>query len=134
MLLRKKIREFVCFFCFLLVGMSLGASEKKSYEELDQTLIKLVSFQTVPYNEAENVKQINWIKEQLKGLPLYFEEYSSKGHPSLVITTQKTKSPKLWLIAHLDVVPADPSSFTVTIENGKMMGRGVLDMVNKIFA
>ncbi|MDI1352580.1 MAG: M20/M25/M40 family metallo-hydrolase, partial [bacterium] len=35
---------------------------------------------------------------------------------------------KLWLVAHIDVVPADPNMFTLAVKDHRIVGRGVLDM------
>jgi succinyl-diaminopimelate desuccinylase len=91
-------------------------------------LKKLVSFKTITGNHAETEKSFEWIKSILKGLPLYFREYSSNGFPSLVISTRKTKKPDIILYAHIDVVPADDFLFLAQLKGNRMYGRGTYDM------
>lgn len=85
-------------------------------------------FPTVSSNPEESKKALAWVREQLNGLPVYIEEFDSNSFPSMVITTKKTKHPKVLLFAHIDVVPADGAMFEMQNENGILKGRGVLDM------
>ena len=65
---------------------------------MKQIISQLVKFKTTTSNCQENLRAINWVKTQLKGLPLNFKSFKFEGHPALVITTQKTKTPKLFLL------------------------------------
>jgi len=95
---------------------------------IEKTLAKLISFKTVSQDQEENQRALDWIKSQIEGLPLYVKELKSRGFFSLVITTQKTKKPILWLVAHIDVVPATKEIFVPRIKNKKLYGRGAFDM------
>ncbi len=90
--------------------------------------MKLISFKTIVENQKENKIALKWARNQLKNLPLYFEEFSSSGFSSLVITTQKTKNPKIWLASHIDVAKADDKMFIPIIKGNKLYGRGAFDM------
>lgn len=50
------------------------------------------------------------------------------GVESLVATTQNTKTPKVMLLAHLDVVPGSKEMYTLKEQDGKYFGRGTFDM------
>ncbi|MFC1640567.1 M20 family metallopeptidase [Patescibacteria group bacterium] len=91
-------------------------------------LSELIRFETTSRNTKENERALAWVKKQLVGLPLHIKQEKSGGYPSLIITTQKTKSPKLWLQAHIDVVNASPEAFKPKKKNGKLYGRGAYDM------
>jgi succinyl-diaminopimelate desuccinylase len=92
-------------------------------------LSHLVRMPTVTSNAATNRAALDWVEEQLAGLPLRVKRYEQNGHPSLVATTrQSTKQPRLWLCGHLDVVHGSPAMFKPRIENGRLHGRGVHDM------
>jgi acetylornithine deacetylase/succinyl-diaminopimelate desuccinylase-like protein len=74
-------------------------------------LSHLVRMPTVTSNAATNRAALDWVEEQLAGLPLRVKRYEQNGHPSLVATTrQSTKQPRLWLCGHLDVVHGSPAS------------------------
>ncbi len=95
---------------------------------LAKTLLKLIAFKTVTGNYLENEKAIAWIKTQLKTVPVYITDYKKNNFSSLLITTQKTKKPKLWLQAHLDVVDGSEKTFQPKLQNNCIYGRGVFDM------
>jgi acetylornithine deacetylase/succinyl-diaminopimelate desuccinylase-like protein len=95
---------------------------------MKKTLQKLISFKSITQDRKENNKILSWVKEQIKGLPLYFKNIESNGFKSLVVTTQKTKTPKLFLMAHLDVVPGPETLFKARIEESRLIGRGASDM------
>ena len=95
---------------------------------LIEILQKLVEFKTVSNNHDKNRVTLDWIEKSLKTLPVFMTRHISNGFPSLVITTQKTKRPVLWLAAHIDVVPAPDQEFKFRIQGNKILGRGVLDM------
>ena len=95
---------------------------------MQKILKKLVSFKTISNDREENNKILNWIREEIKDLPLFIKEIDSKGVKSLVVTTQKTKKPKLFLMAHTDVVSGSSEIFKTKIIGDKMYGRGVYDM------
>jgi acetylornithine deacetylase/succinyl-diaminopimelate desuccinylase-like protein len=90
-------------------------------------LEKLVSFESTSQNFKEKKRGIIWISNFLKKFPLKLKYFEFSGHPSLVALTQ-SKKPKIFLAAHLDVVPASPNLFNLKIKNGRIFGRGVFDM------
>jgi len=96
--------------------------------DLQDILSKLISFKTVTGNKEENIKAFNWIRNQLKNLPVYFTQLEKNNFPSLLITTQRTKKPILWLAGHLDVVSGSEKVFKPYMKGNKLYGRGAFDM------
>jgi succinyl-diaminopimelate desuccinylase len=96
--------------------------------ELIKLLRDLVKFPTLSGDPATNKAALDWVKYQLRELPLFVHDYESGGHPSLVLTTRETKHPKVLLLAHMDVVPAAPEAFALTERDGRLYGRGTFDM------
>lgn len=88
----------------------------------------LIRFKTVTGNQTEVHHLFKYVKAELKGLPVFFTEFTSNKFPSLLITTHKTKTPDIWLAAHVDVVAGSPSVFVPKITAGKLWGRGAFDM------
>ncbi|HSX01823.1 MAG TPA: M20/M25/M40 family metallo-hydrolase [Candidatus Saccharimonadia bacterium] len=97
-------------------------------ETLTSLLSHLVRFPTVPEDTATNRAALDWVQEQLKGLPLRIERLEHNGVPALLATTKHPRNPKLWLLGHIDVVPAPASAFEPVIKDGRLMGRGAFDM------
>jgi succinyl-diaminopimelate desuccinylase len=95
---------------------------------LIQILKKLITFKTVTRNFYETKRALNWIKNFTKSLPVYHKEIIINGFTSLIITTQNTKRPKLFLQAHIDVVPASEKLFSPKVKNHRLYGRGAWDM------
>lgn len=92
-----------------------------------EELKKLIRFKTVVGNNKENKKALEWVKSEA-GRAYHIKEFESCGYPSLVITTQKTKKPKIILAAHMDVAKAKKSLFIPKLRGNKLYGRGAYDM------
>lgn len=95
---------------------------------LIEILSHLISFKTLSNSKDEHKKMYTWIEKLIKDLPVHIAHEQSEGFPSLLITTQKTKTPKLWLQSHIDIVKGPSHLFTPKIENGILYGRGAYDM------
>ena len=95
---------------------------------MQKILEKLISFKTISGNYQENQKALNWVKEQIKNLPLYIKDFKINNFASLVITTKKTKQPIIWLQAHMDVVSDLDKNFYSKIIGARLYGRGAFDM------
>src|SRR5680860_1035635 len=95
---------------------------------LEDYLIDLIQFKTLSKDFKENGEALRWIENEIKDLPVFIKRYEKNGFQSLVITTKKTKTPKIMLAAHLDVVKGSKNIFQPVIKDGKLYGRGVFDM------
>ncbi len=91
-------------------------------------LSKLISFQTVTCRIDQQYTILSWISDQLASLPLIKTEFQHNSVPSLLYTTRQTRTPKLWLAAHCDVVPASQDHFNPRHEGSRLIGRGAIDM------
>ncbi|NBD73635.1 M20/M25/M40 family metallo-hydrolase [Patescibacteria group bacterium] len=100
---------------------------------LQSTLSQLISFRTVTGQHEAAREAFSWIKDQLSPAPLYVREHEFEGFPALVATTKDTKSPKVWLNAHFDVVDGSDHLFVPEVvddpQHGRVLrGRGAFDM------
>lgn len=95
---------------------------------LSKILSQLIQFKTVTGDVREAQRAFWWIKQEISKVSLFEKDFIFGEFSSLVLTTQKTKKPKLFLVAHLDVVPGKESLFEPKIKKGKMFGRGAFDM------
>lgn len=104
------------------------SSSSQNLAQLTDLLSRLIRFPTITSDQATNRAALDWIEEQLTGLPLHIKRYNNEGYPALVATTRDTRSPKLWLAGHLDVVAASPAEFEPRLHDGRLYGRGAYDM------
>lgn len=95
---------------------------------MEEILRKLVELPTTNSNPAAINEALNFIEVYLAERGMLVERFEFNGVESLVATTKQTKTPKVLLAAHVDVVDAPADQFKLGQENGNYTGRGVLDM------
>lgn len=101
---------------------------KKVDTPLIGILEKLVSFDTLSWKYEEVNELLEYCSDYLSKRGMYIEKFNFNGYKSLVATTQKTKTPKLLLQSHVDVVPGSDGNLKMKDKNGVLVGRGVYDM------
>lgn len=89
---------------------------------------KLVAIPSVCGDLPAAHEIINVAAQYLKPTGVYIRQFEENGYPSLVATTRDTKTPRLMLAAHLDVVPAPAAMFKLRKSKGNYIGRGTFDM------
>src|SRR5262245_20007942 len=104
------------FFSFqsIIFGKEQAASKK---EKLTEYLSSLVTFKTLSSDHESNFQALQWVEKQLQPLKLKFRFQTFEGYNALLITTLDTKKPKVWLLAHMDVVPGSDSLFHAEIKD-----------------
>lgn len=96
---------------------------------LDPYLATLIGHRTITTDIDANNASLDYLEHFFKERGLYVERYNFNGRGAFVATTRKgSKTPKVMLGAHLDVVPGDDDQFALREEGGKLYGRGVNDM------
>ncbi|HUC94550.1 MAG TPA: M20 family metallopeptidase [Candidatus Saccharimonadales bacterium] len=90
-------------------------------------LTKLVSFETVTGNVAENSKALDYV-ESLLNPKVIVKRYKIKTAEVLIAGNVDTMSPDIAYLAHIDVVSAKPKEFKLHEEGDKLFGRGTSDM------
>jgi succinyl-diaminopimelate desuccinylase len=95
---------------------------------LQDYLAELVRRPTESRNESDIQACFDWLESELASHDLRCVGHVSNKRLSLVATTQATRTPKVFLQAHVDVVPASKDGFKLREEDGKLHGRGVYDM------
>jgi len=96
---------------------------------MDQYLQKLISFKSNSNDQAACRETLRYIADFCAGHGLHVKEYDFNGVASFVATVKPNDlAPKVMLIAHIDVVPGEPQSYTLTEKDGNYYGRGVYDM------
>jgi succinyl-diaminopimelate desuccinylase len=89
---------------------------------------RLISVPSEKKNTAAFHEILSIVKQELKDFP--YREFESNGLPSLLFSNTDVEQNhfKILLNAHLDVVPGMPNQFVPEIKDGKLFGRGAIDM------
>lgn len=95
---------------------------------LVKTLTELVSYKTVVGHDIEKQACFDLVERKLNHAGLFVKRFEVDGMPSIVATTQHTNTPKIFLQAHLDVVPCEDDTLKLVDGKEKLFGRGVYDM------
>jgi acetylornithine deacetylase/succinyl-diaminopimelate desuccinylase-like protein len=95
---------------------------------LKSILKTLVEMPTVTGDYQANHQAFDYIANFASSRGVHVERFEANGYESLVATTKKTKTPKVLLAGHIDVVPAPQDFFALREVDDKFYGRGVLDM------
>ena len=96
--------------------------------DLMQTVEDLIRFRTETGNEAEIAKAAQYIKDKFAGTDTLVEIFQTTASPVVFLRNCDTLDFDVVILGHIDVVPAADEMFVPRIENGKMYGRGTLDM------
>lgn len=91
-------------------------------------LSKLIELPTTDNNPTARHQAIEYIARFLRERGLFVKRYQWGEYESLIATTRQTKTPKIMLAGHVDVVPGPTNMFKLTEQDGKLCGRGVQDM------
>lgn len=96
--------------------------------ELLTIITDLVTIPSTKDNSDALHQVVSYVEDYFKGMKVVIRTYASQGKPSIVVLSQDTYSPTLFLNGHLDVVEADTSLFALTQDGDRITGRGVFDM------
>jgi succinyl-diaminopimelate desuccinylase len=100
--------------------------------QVERILTDLVEIPSVTSDIRANNQALDYIDDFLTERGMTVDRYIHDGCGSLVATPLGTKTPKLMLAAHVDVVPAPDDLFRVKESGDKLFGRGVIDMKSAI--
>ena len=94
-----------------------------------QLLSKLVAIPSLSDDAEASSKALGFVGQFLETRGMHTEYFENKGFRSLYASTRAdNKQPTVLLSAHIDVVPGKPEQFVLRTENGRLYGRGVMDM------
>jgi len=89
---------------------------------------KLIQFESTHERPDEIQACLDFCKSYFEGLPVFIKEYISEGIPSMVIHTKDTLDVDVLLLGHIDTIPGPKNLFEGKIQEGRLYGRGSLDM------
>lgn len=90
-------------------------------------LTKLVSFETVTGNVAENSKALDYVESLLNPKATLKRVKNNKAE-ILIAGNFNTQSPDIAYLVHIDVVSAKAEEFKLKLKGNKAYGRGTSDM------
>ena len=97
--------------------------------DLMQTVQDLIRFKTITGNAEEIDKCLQYIKDSFNGTKAYVKiERFKDASPVIYIANNEDMHQNVLVLGHLDVVAAEDDMFEPKIVDGKMYGRGTLDM------
>lgn len=96
--------------------------------DLISTIQDLIRFKTITGNEAEIKKAAEYIVSKFAGTNIKAEIFQSTASPVVFLRNCDGVEFDVLILGHIDVVPAEDKMFEPIIKDGKMFGRGTLDM------
>jgi succinyl-diaminopimelate desuccinylase len=98
-------------------------------DELVALTCDLIAIPSTAENEPALAESIDYVERYLSAIPgIFVQRYESDRKPCLVATLRETRSPRVFLNAHLDVVPGRPEQYRPEVRDGRIYGRGSQDM------
>lgn len=95
---------------------------------MQNLLFDLLKFKTTADNPNQLYQIIDYMDSYFNDFDVQKRRFENNNKPSLVITSKFTKSPRIFLVGHLDVVPAANKDFEPYEKDGKVYARGASDM------
>ncbi len=91
----------------------------------------LIRFESTTDNHEQIFDCIEYVKEYFEDTKAKIDEQIVDGKPSVFIHFG-TKTPKLILCGHIDVVPGPPELYNPYLKDGLLWGRGAWDMKSAV--
>jgi succinyl-diaminopimelate desuccinylase len=101
---------------------------------MQQTLIDLINIRTIAQNNSKLFEIVDYVDMFFDDVNVITRRFESNKKPSIVISSKFTKSPKIILNGHLDVVDGLEEQFQAFEKDGKICGRGASDMKGQVVA
>ncbi len=101
-------------------------------QELIGLTSRLISFQTEADKRDEVARCIAFMCDYFNGTCLSLERFECNGVKSLLVSTSKSKQPRLLLSGHIDVVKGKPAQYQAKLKGNKLYGRGAIDMKGSV--
>lgn len=96
--------------------------------DLIATIEDLIRFRTETGNAEEIRKAAEYIRDKFADTDARVEIFQSTASPVIFIRNTNSFDLDVAVLGHIDVVPADDKMFEPVTKDGKMYGRGTLDM------
>ncbi len=100
--------------------------------KIEEIVSNLVSFKT-SHDKPQEIDNClsyckNFFKEKIDNGTIFSKKYLNKGIPSLVLSNATNTDFDIILLGHIDTVEGSDELFEPKIKDGKIYGRGTMDM------
>lgn len=95
---------------------------------LMETVKDLIRFRTETGNETEILKAAEYIVNKFKNTSVKAEIFQTTASPVIFLRNTEKMDFDVLILGHIDVVPAEDDMFNPLEKDGKLYGRGTLDM------
>lgn len=96
--------------------------------DLISTIEDLIRFRTETGNISEIEKAAEYIKQKFINTDVIVSVFQTTASPVIFLRNANIMDFDVIILGHIDVVPAQDEMFNPIIKDGKMYGRGTLDM------
>ena len=96
--------------------------------DLISTIQDLIKIRTETGNDAEIKKAAEYIRQKFINTDVLVSVFQTTASPVVFLRNTETLDFDVIVLGHIDVVPAPDEMFNPVIKDGKMYGRGTLDM------
>lgn len=101
----------------------------KKIPSIDKLLCELIAVPSESHDKKACSDVLNIALNYVDALPdTGIRMHVSDGWPSMVALHKADLEPDVMLVAHLDVVPAPQAAFVPEVKDGRVYGRGAIDM------
>ncbi|NJN17727.1 MAG: M20 family metallopeptidase [Oscillochloris sp.] len=102
-------------------------------DELVALTCDLVRYESIAARPDQLIATIDYVEQYLNDIPdLLIERSIADGKPALVVSLRGTRTPKLMLNGHLDVVFGRPHQFEPEVRDDRIYARGSQDMKGSV--
>lgn len=103
-------------------------------KEITELATELMKFKSTSKNQSEIENVVSFAENYFKNKKLFVKRYEKNNKHALVVTFENSRTPKIFLNGHLDVVDASDEEFMPRIEFETLYGRGAADMKGAVAA
>ncbi len=102
-------------------------------DELVAVTSDLIRFSSTDTQIAHIKAAMDYVAQYVDAIPDLYVDYSERNNkPAIVVTLHDTRTPRIMLNGHLDVVPAKVGQFEPVVLDGRIYGRASLDMKGSV--
>ncbi|HEU4914243.1 MAG TPA: M20/M25/M40 family metallo-hydrolase [Candidatus Saccharimonadales bacterium] len=132
--MNKAIQDFASKIADKWKLKTQDTSVETANKKVDDFLRDLISIPSVTGDHDANHDAFDYAERILKRRGMSIKRYEWNDIESLVASSRETKQPTVCFFGHVDVVPGPSEVFQMREKDGRLYGRGALDMKGGVAA